>query len=45
VSLPGLVATYYANANDAGLFTTNQVQALNVGVPLIQRDRRPESSS
>jgi hypothetical protein len=38
VSQPGLVATYYANANDAGLFTTNQVQALNVGAPLIQRD-------
>jgi len=38
VSQPGLVATYYENANGAGLFTTNQVQALNVGVPLIQRD-------
>jgi hypothetical protein len=29
---------FYVNANDAGLFNPSQVQALNVGVPLIQRD-------
>ena len=33
-----LVSTYFANANVAGLFTPAQVQALNVGTPLIQRD-------
>ena len=38
VSQPALVNIYYANANGAGLFTTNQVQALNVGVPLLQRN-------
>ncbi len=38
VSQPALVNTYYSNANGAGLFTSNQVQALNVGVPLLQRN-------
>ncbi len=38
VSQPGLVATYYGNANGMGLFTTDQVQALNIDVPLIQRN-------
>jgi hypothetical protein len=38
VSQPALVQTYYANANAAGLYTPSQVQALNVGVPLIQRN-------
>ena len=33
-----LVTTYYSHANAAGLFTTSQVQALNVDVPLIQRN-------
>jgi hypothetical protein len=32
-----LVATYYANANGANLYTPAQVQALNMGVPLIQK--------
>ena len=39
VSQPALVTAYYANANDAGLFTTAQVQALNIDVPLIQRNQ------
>ena len=38
VSQLELVSTYYENANKAGLFTAAQVQAINVGVPLIQRD-------
>jgi hypothetical protein len=33
-----LVATYYANANGAGLFTLSQVRALHIDTPLIQRD-------
>lgn len=37
VAQPALVATYYANANGAGLYTPAQVQALNIGTPLIQR--------
>jgi len=37
VSQPALVNTYYDGAESAGLYTTAQVQALNVGVPLIQR--------
>lgn len=32
-----LVSTYYDNAAAAGLFTTTQVQDLNVGTPLIHR--------
>jgi hypothetical protein len=32
-----LVASYFANSNANGLYTTAQVQTLNVGVPLIQR--------
>jgi hypothetical protein len=27
-----------AGADGVGLFTTNQIQALNIGAPLIQRD-------
>ena len=38
---PSLVADLYGNANFAGLYTASQVQALNVGTPLIARD--PES--
>lgn len=38
VSQPSLVNTYYTNANGAGLYTATQVQALNVGTPLIQRN-------
>ncbi|MEZ5386530.1 MAG: choice-of-anchor D domain-containing protein [Prosthecobacter sp.] len=38
VAQPALVEAYYSNANGAGLYTTNQVQALNVGVPLLTRD-------
>ena len=37
-SQPGLVGTYYAGANKAGLFTTSQVHALHVPAPLISRD-------
>ena len=37
-SQPSLVATFVANANSAGLFTTNQVQALNVDRLLLQKD-------
>src|SRR5262249_51591878 len=32
-SQPALVNAYFANANNNGLYTTAQVQALNVGVP------------
>lgn len=35
---PALVAALFANANAAGLYTTAQVQALNVGTPLLSRD-------
>jgi uncharacterized delta-60 repeat protein len=38
VSQPDLVKTLFTNANAAGLFTASQVQTLNVGTPLIQRD-------
>ncbi len=38
VSQPALVSNYYANANAAGLFTPAQVQALNVGTPLLQKN-------
>jgi hypothetical protein len=33
-----LVNLLFNGANSAGLFTTAQVQALNVGVPLLTRD-------
>jgi hypothetical protein len=36
VSQPSLVNALFSNANVAGLYTTNQIQALNVGGPLIQ---------
>jgi hypothetical protein len=39
VSQPALVNAYYAQANGAGLYTTSQVQALNIDVPLIQRNQ------
>ena len=38
VNQPALVNTYFSNANGAGLYTTAQVQALNVGVPLLTKD-------
>jgi hypothetical protein len=38
VSQPSLVNALFANANYAGLYTSNQLQALNVGGPLIQRN-------
>ncbi len=37
-SQPALVETYFASANGAGLFTTAQIQALNIGTPLLQRN-------
>ena len=39
VSQTALVATYFANANGAGLYTQAQVQALHPGTPLIVRDQ------
>ena len=33
-----LVTTYFSNANSAGLYTTNQIQALNVGTVLLTED-------
>jgi hypothetical protein len=38
VSQPSLVNSLYANASGAGLYTTNQIQALNVGTPLLAKD-------
>jgi hypothetical protein len=38
LSQPALVNTYYANANAAGLYTASQVQALNVGAPLLTKN-------
>ncbi len=38
LSQPALVQALYAGAGTAGLYTTAQVQALNVGTPLIQKD-------
>jgi hypothetical protein len=38
VAQPELVATLMDSANVAGLFRQDQIQALNVGTPLIQRD-------
>ncbi len=38
VSQPSLVSTFFTIANSAGLYTTNQVQALNVGTPLLIRN-------
>jgi hypothetical protein len=38
VSQPALVSTYLTSANGAGYFTASQVQALNVGTPLIQKN-------
>ena len=35
---PVLVNTLMSNASNAGLYTTSQVQALNVGTPLIQKN-------
>ena len=38
VSQTALVNGYYANANGANLYSLSQVQALNVNVPLIQKN-------
>ena len=38
VSQPSLVSTYQNNANGAGYYSLSQVQALNSGTPLIQRN-------
>lgn len=38
VSQPALVSTLNSGANAAGLYTPAQVQALNVGVPLLQKN-------
>ncbi|MDP0496545.1 MAG: hypothetical protein Q7Q73_10090 [Verrucomicrobiota bacterium JB024] len=38
VAQPDLVSVYYDNASTAGLYTSDQVEDLNVGTPLIQRD-------
>jgi len=38
VSQPELVNAYFAAANSAGLYTANQLQALNVGTPLLAKD-------
>ena len=37
-SQPTLVSTLMSSASNAGLYTTSQVQALNVGTPLIQKN-------
>ena len=38
VSQPSLVSALYSNAASAGLYSAAQVQAINIGTPLIQRD-------
>ena len=38
VSQPALVAAYFASANLNGLYTRGQVQALQVGTPLLAKD-------
>ena len=38
VSQPALVSNLFSSASGAGLFTPSQVQALNVDVPLIQKN-------
>lgn len=38
VSQPNLVSTYQNNANGAGYYSLSQVQTLNSGTPLIQRN-------
>lgn len=38
VNQTAAVNTFYNNANQAGLYTTSQIQALNVDVPLLTRD-------
>ncbi len=38
VSQPALVTAYNTNANGAGFYTAAQIQSLNVGTPLIQRN-------
>lgn len=37
-SQPALVNTLFSNASQIGLYTTSQVQALNVGTPLLTRN-------
>ncbi len=41
VNQTALVNTLMSNAANAGLYTTSQVQALNVGTPLIQKNATP----
>ncbi len=38
VSQPALVSTYQTSSNGAGYFTPAQVQAVNVGAPLLQKN-------
>ncbi len=38
VAQPALVNTLFSNANGANLYTPSQVQALNIGVPLLTKD-------
>lgn len=38
IAQPALVNTLFSNANGAGLYTTSQVQALNMDVPLLARN-------
>ena len=38
VNQRALVTTYYAGANSAGLYTTQQIQAMNTATPLISRN-------
>jgi hypothetical protein len=38
VNQTAAVNTFYNNANQAGLYSTSQIQALNVDVPLLTRD-------
>jgi hypothetical protein len=37
VAQPSLVNTYFSNANESGLFTMAQLQALKIGAPLIAK--------
>jgi hypothetical protein len=37
-SQPDLVSTYYSAANGAGLYTTSQIQALQINTPVLARD-------
>jgi alpha-tubulin suppressor-like RCC1 family protein len=37
-SQPEMVATYFANAGTGGLYTADQIQAMQVGTPLLSKD-------